>query len=144
MHINAKEHAGIGMGYVIFLAVDPEDEDADIEYMSNKITRLRLFADHDNKMNLSVQDIKGDILLISQFTLRAETRKGNRPSFLQAAQPGFASFMYNKVQKRIEDKLGKTIYTGIFGSSMEVQLINDGPVTILLDSKDRFLKRSSS
>ena len=114
-----------------------EDNDIDLEWMTKKIVNLRIFNDDEGKMNRSVQDVGGDILLISQFTLHGSTKKGNRPSFIKAAKPDFANVMYMKFIKILEKSLGKGIQTGEFGGDIIVSLINDGPTTIIIDSKDR-------
>ena len=105
--------------------------------MTKKIINLRIFNDDEGKMNRSVQDVGGDILLISQFTLHGSTKKGNRPSFIKAAKPDFANFMYERFIKVLEQSLGKEIQTGEFGGDMKVSLVNDGPTTIIIDSKDK-------
>lgn len=125
----------IGVGYMILLGIELEDTDKDIEWLTNKICGLRVFSDKDDKMNLSIKDIDGDILLISQFTLHANCKKGNRPSFIKAAPPKMAIPMYEKFISKLEEKLGKPIQTGTFGAMMQVSLTNDGPVTIFMDSQ---------
>ena len=111
--------------------------DGDLDWMSNKIINLRIFNDEDGKMNKSLLDVGGDILLISQFTLHGSTKKGNRPSFIKAAKPDFANVMYEKFIKILEQSLGKGIQTGEFGGDMKVSLVNDGPTTIIIDSKNK-------
>ena len=122
-------------GLMVLVSFVDEDNDTDLNWMTKKIINLRIFNDDEGKMNRSVQDIGGDILLISQFTLHGSTKKGNRPSFIKAAKPDFANVMYERFIKVLEQSLGKEIQTGEFGGDMKVSLINDGPTTILIDSK---------
>ena len=122
---------------MVLVSFVDEDNDTDLGWMTKKIINLRIFNDDEGKMNRSVQDVGGDILLISQFTLHGSTKKGNRPSFIKAAKPDFANVMYMKFIKILEKSLGKGIQTGEFGGDMKVSLINDGPTTIIIDSKDR-------
>ena len=122
-------------GLMVLVSFVDEDNDTDLGWMTKKIINLRIFNDNEGKMNRSVQDIGGDILLISQFTLHGSTKKGNRPSFIKAAKPDFANVMYERFIKVLEQSLGKEIQTGEFGGDMKVSLINDGPTTIIIDSK---------
>ena len=122
-------------GLMVLVSFVDEDNDTDLDWMTKKIINLRIFNDDEGKMNKSVQDIGGDILLISQFTLHGSTKKGNRPSFIKAAKPDFANVMYDRFIKVLEQSLGKEIQTGEFGGDMKVSLINDGPTTIIIDSK---------
>ena len=124
-------------GLMVLVSFVDEDKDTDLEWMTKKIVNLRIFNDDEGKMNRSVQDVGGDILLISQFTLHGSTKKGNRPSFIKAAKPDFANVMYMKFIKILEQSLGKGIQTGEFGGDMKVSLINDGPTTIIIDSKSK-------
>ena len=124
-------------GLMILVSFVDEDNDIDLEWMKKKIINLRIFNDDEGKMNRSVQDVDGDILLISQFTLHGSTKKGNRPSFIKAAKPDFANVMYVKFIKVLEESLDKEIQTGEFGGDMKVSLINDGPTTIIIDSKNK-------
>ena len=124
-------------GLMILVSFVDEDNDIDLEWMTKKIINLRIFNDDEGKMNRSVQDVDGDILLISQFTLHGSTKKGNRPSFIKAAKPDFANVMYVKFIKVLEESLDKEIQTGEFGGDMKVSLINDGPTTIIIDSKNK-------
>jgi len=124
-------------GLMVLVSFVDEDKDTDLEWMTKKIVNLRIFNDDEGKMNRSVQDVGGDILLISQFTLHGSTKKGNRPSFIKAAKPDIANVMYEKFIKILEQSLGKEIQTGEFGGDMKVSLINDGPTTIIIDSKDK-------
>ena len=127
----------IKKGLMVLVSFVDEDNETDLGWMTKKIINLRIFNDDEGKMNRSVQDIGGDILLISQFTLHGSTKKGNRPSFIKAAKPDFANVMYERFIKVLEQSLGKEIQTGEFGGDMKVSLINDGPTTIIIDSKDK-------
>ena len=127
----------INEGLMVLVSFVDEDNDTDLGWMTKKIINLRIFNDDEGKMNRSVQDVGGDILLISQFTLHGSTKKGNRPSFIKAAKPDFANVMYERFIKVLEQSLGKEIQTGEFGGEMKVSLVNDGPTTIIIDSKDK-------
>jgi D-tyrosyl-tRNA(Tyr) deacylase len=135
--IGGKQKASIKSGLLILLGIEEADSPADIEWLSGKIVRLRIFSDLNQLMNLSIQDIRGDILVISQFTLFADTKKGNRPSFIRAARPDIAIPLYNKFLVQLEKDLTKPVYSGEFGADMKVKLINDGPVTLLIDTKNK-------
>ena len=123
----------INEGLMVLVSFVDEDNDTDLGWMTKKIINLRIFNDNEGKMNRSVQDIGGDILLISQFTLHGSTKKGNRPSFIKAAKPDFANVMYERFIKVLEQSLGRKIQTGEFGGDMKVSLVNDGPTTIIID-----------
>ena len=127
----------INEGLMVLVSFVDEDNDTDLGWMTKKIINLRIFNDDEGKMNRSVQEIGGDILLISQFTLHGSSKKGNRPSFIKAAKPDFANVMYERFIKVLEQSLGKEIQTGEFGGDMKVSLVNDGPTTIIIDSKDK-------
>lgn len=127
----------IGKGLLIYLGVTHDDKDSDLQYMADKISNLRIFEDDDEKMNRSLLDEKGEILLISQFTLYGDVRKGRRPSFIRAARPHHATPLYEKLISELKDR-GISVATGEFGADMKVSSINDGPVTLLLDSKKGF------
>ena len=127
----------IGAGLLVLVGIENDDGPEDISWLASKIVNLRIFADNQGLMNLSVNDIGGGVLLISQFTLHAQTKKGNRPSFIQAARPEVAIPVYEAFKKALEAGLGKPIQTGIFGADMKVSLVNDGPVTIIIDTKNR-------
>ncbi|MER0440485.1 D-aminoacyl-tRNA deacylase [Emticicia sp. W12TSBA100-4] len=127
----------IGLGFMILLGITHTDSQEDIEWLSKKIVGLRVFGDEEGKMNLDLKSVDGNILLISQFTLHASTKKGNRPSFIEAARPEIAIPLYEKMIAQLEFDLGKPIKTGTFGADMKVSLLNDGPVTIIIDSKNR-------
>ena len=127
----------IGKGLMVLVGIEAADDDTDIAWISKKIVNLRVFDDAQGVMNLSIKDAGGEILLISQFTLQAATAKGNRPSYIKAAPPAIAIPVYEKFIKKLEEDLGKGIQTGKLGADMKVTIINDGPVTILMDSKNR-------
>ncbi len=137
VHIpNHRYNAEIGMGIVILLGITHADTPEDAEYLAGKIVRLRIFEDTEKKMNLSLLDVKGDALVISQFTIYGETAKGNRPSFTEAAQPSIAIPLYEKFVAELSSLIGEEkVRTGIFGAMMEVTIINDGPVTLTVTSK---------
>ena len=124
-------------GLTVLVSFIDEDNYNDLAWMTKKIINLRIFNDDEGKMNRSIKDVAGDVLLISQFTLHGSTKKGNRPSFIKAAKPDFANVMYERFIKVLEQSLGKEIQTGEFGGDMKVSLVNDGPTTIIIDSKDR-------
>jgi len=127
----------INQGYLILLGIEVEDSQEDINWLAGKISRLRIFADENDAMNLSINDVDGDVIVVSQFTLQAKTKKGNRPSFIKAARPEIAIPLYEAFVASLEKELDKKIQTGEFGAMMDVALINSGPVTILIDSKQR-------
>ncbi len=135
--INEKVHDSIKSGLLVLLGIEENDGDEDIKWLSSKIVNMRIFSDNNGLMNLALKDIDGDILLISQFTLHASTKKGNRPSFLQSAKPDIAIPVYQKIIKQLENTFEKRIHTGQFGADMKVALCNDGPVTIYIDSKNK-------
>lgn len=135
--INGKVKSSIGRGLLILLGIEDADTDEDIKWLCQKIVNLRIFPDENEVMNKSILDVGGDILLVSQFTLHASTKKGNRPSYIKASKPEFAIPMYEKFIAQLQQDLGKNIKTGEFGADMKVALINDGPVTIIIDSKNR-------
>jgi D-tyrosyl-tRNA(Tyr) deacylase len=127
----------IDHGFLILVGIENEDEKSDADWLIQKINGLRVFADQEGKMNLSIQDVKGSILLISQFTLFASTKKGNRPSYIQAARPEIAIPLYAYFTEQLKIQTQLNVETGVFGADMKVSLINDGPVTISIDSKNR-------
>lgn len=135
--IEGKVKAQIGLGLMVLLGIEDADTQEDIDWLSKKILNLRIFPDENGVMNRSILEVGGEILLISQFTLHASTKKGNRPSYIRAAKPDFAIPMYEKMIAALEAELGKSIGTGEFGADMKVSLVNDGPVTIMIDSKNR-------
>lgn len=135
--IDNKVKAEIKTGLLVLVGIENADADEDMEWLSNKIVNLRIFDDENKVPNISVKDIGGDILLVSQFTLHASTKKGNRPSYIKASKPDNAIPLYEKMIKQLETDLGKRIYTGEFGADMKVSLLNDGPVTIIIDTKNK-------
>lgn len=135
--IDGKMAGQVGLGLMILLGIEDADSDEDIKWLSNKIVNLRIFNDDAGIMNKSIIDVEGDILLVSQFTLYASTKKGNRPSYIKASKPDVAVSLYEKMIAELSADLGKPIATGIFGADMKVELINDGPVTIIIDTKNR-------
>ena len=137
VQVDRKITGEIGPGLLVLLGIEDADTAEDLQWLSNKIVNLRIFNDENEVMNKSVLDIDGNILLISQFTLHASTKKGNRPSYIKASKPEFAMPMYEKMINQMAIDLGKKIETGIFGADMKVELINDGPVTIVIDTKNK-------
>ncbi len=135
--IEEKIKGSIQTGFLILLGITHDDCVEDVEWLSKKIIGMRIFSDEEGKMNLDIKSVNGDILLISQFTLHASTKKGNRPSFIEAARPEIAIPFYEQMIKQLSKELGKEIQTGEFGADMKVSLINDGPVTIVIDSKNK-------
>jgi len=129
--------AAIAQGLLVLVGIEDEDNSEDVEWLSNKISQLRIFDDANKTPNLSLKDIDGDLLLVSQFTLHAATKKGNRPSYIKASKPDFAIPLYNQFIKQLEKDLNKKIYTGTFGADMQVRLLNDGPITIFIDTKNK-------
>ncbi len=137
VEIGGQVRASIRSGLVVLVGIEDADTEEDIDWLSLKIVNLRIFNDANGVMNLSVKDVGGSLLVVSQFTLHASTRKGNRPSYLKAARPETAIPIYAKVVRKLEEHLGSAVQTGEFGADMQVHLVNDGPVTILIDSKNR-------
>jgi D-tyrosyl-tRNA(Tyr) deacylase len=135
--INQQERRSIGRGLMILVGITHDDTTEDITWLIQKISKLRIFADENGVMNLNVNEVFGEVLLISQFTLHASTKKGNRPSYIGAARPEIAIPLYNEFIKQLQLEIQKLILTGEFGADMQVQLINDGPVTIIIDSKNK-------
>jgi len=137
INIEGEEHAAIGKGLLVFIGIEDADNEHDIDWLAGKIIRLRIFNNAMGIMNLSVGDIQGEILVVSQFTLHADTRKGNRPSYHLASKPDYAIPIYNAFVEKLKKEYKGTVKTGIFGADMKISLINDGPVTIFIDSKCR-------
>ncbi len=135
--IEGKVKSSIGKGLLVLAGFEEADTNEDLEWMSGKLVNLRIFQDENEQMNLSVKDVGGDIIIVSQFTLHAMTKKGNRPSFIRAARPEQAIPLYESFVKAVERELGKAVGTGEFGADMKVALVNDGPVTINIDSKNK-------
>jgi D-tyrosyl-tRNA(Tyr) deacylase len=127
----------IGAGFLVLLGIEDADTDDDVQWLAQKITNLRVFGDENGLMNKALADVNGEILLISQFTLFAQTKKGNRPSFIRAAKPDKAIPLYERMIAALETATGKKIRVGIFGADMKISLVNDGPVTIIMDTKDK-------
>ncbi len=135
--IEGEKVASISHGLLLLLGIVNEDTKEDISWLSKKTTNLRVFNDENNIMNKSVLDIDGDVIVVSQFTLHASTKKGNRPSYIKAAKPEVSIPLYEAFVKQLEQDLGKRVQTGVFGADMKVELLNDGPVTIIIDSKNK-------
>lgn len=135
--ISNEKVAKIDKGLLILIGIEDLDNQEDINWLCQKISNLRIFGDENDVMNLSVKDINGEIIVVSQFTLHASTKKGNRPSYIKASKPEFAIPMYEKFIAQLENELGKKIQTGQFGADMKVALVNDGPVTIIIDTKNK-------
>ena len=135
--IDGRIHSQINQGLLVLLGIEDADTAEDIEWLSIKIVNLRIFNDENGVMNVSVKDMNGEILLVSQFTLQASTKKGNRPSYIKASKPEIAIPLYEKMIKQLSIDLEKNIQTGEFGADMKVELLNDGPVTIIIDTKNR-------
>lgn len=135
--IDGAVHSSIGKGLLVLVGIEDTDSNEDIEWLSAKIVHLRIFDDENGTMNISVKEINGEILAVSQFTLQASTKKGNRPSYIKASKPEIAIPLYEKFVLQLSNDLGKKIQTGVFGADMKVELLNDGPVTIVIDTKNR-------
>jgi D-tyrosyl-tRNA(Tyr) deacylase len=135
--IDKKIFGSINQGLLVLLGIEDADIQEDINWLSAKIINLRIFNDQEGIMNLSLKDINGDLLIVSQFTLYGSTQKGNRPSYIRASKPTVAIPIYEKMIKQLESDLGKHIQTGVFGADMQVELVNDGPVTIIVDTKQK-------
>lgn len=135
--IKNKIKSEIGVGLLVLVGIEESDDDTDVEWLCNKVVQLRIFNDSNEVMNLSVLDVGGSVLAISQFTLHAKTRKGNRPSYIRAAHPDIAIPLYNRFVSTLSRLLGKKVGTGEFGAMMQIELVNDGPVTIIIDTKEK-------
>lgn len=135
--IEGVKYSEIGTGLLVLVGVEEADTEEDISWLAAKIAAMRIFNDAEGVMNLSVRDVAGDIIVVSQFTLHASTKKGNRPSYIKAAKPPVAIPLYESFVSAVENELGKKIGTGIFGADMKVDLLNDGPVTIIIDTKNK-------
>jgi len=135
--INSEVKSSIGNGLMILLGIEEADNQEDIQWLAGKISRLRIFEDEQEVMNLSVQDVNGEVMVVSQFTLHAATKKGNRPSYIKAARPETAIPLYESFVKEMESILGKQVATGEFGAEMDIALVNSGPVTIIIDTKNK-------
>jgi len=135
--VDGQVVSSIGDGLLVLLGIEDADGQEDVEWLANKMVNLRIFNDENDVMNRSVVDIDGEIIVVSQFTLHAQTKKGNRPSYIKSAKPDVAIPMYERFVAVLEQKLGKKVGTGIFGADMKVELLNDGPVTIIIDTKNK-------
>jgi D-tyrosyl-tRNA(Tyr) deacylase len=135
--IDQNVYSAIGAGLLILVGVEEADDSEDIDWLASKIANLRIFNDEAGVMNVSVRDINGEVLVVSQFTLHASTKKGNRPSYIKAARPDKAIPVYENFVKKVSSEIGKTVQTGVFGADMKIELVNDGPVTILIDTKNK-------
>lgn len=135
--VNNTITGGIEAGLLVFLGIEDTDDDTDLRWLAQKMVNLRIFSDENGLMNRSLLDIDGDILIISQFTLFAQTKKGNRPSFIRAAKPDKARPMYEQMCAHLESLVGRSVARGIFGADMKIELLNDGPVTIIMNTKDK-------
>lgn len=135
--VNGQITGKIDQGLLIFLGAEEEDGKEDLQWLAQKLVNLRIFSDENGLMNKSIQDINGNILLISQFTLFAQTKKGNRPSFIRAGKPDIAKPMYEEMGKVLSELLNKNVQMGVFGGDMKIELVNDGPVTIIMNTKDK-------
>ncbi|MCT1530798.1 D-aminoacyl-tRNA deacylase [Sphingobacterium daejeonense] len=135
--VNGQITGKIDQGLLIFLGVEEEDGKEDLQWLAQKLVNLRIFSDENGLMNKSIRDINGNILLISQFTLFAQTKKGNRPSFIRAGKPDIAKPMYEEMGKVLSELLNKNVQMGVFGGDMKIELLNDGPVTIIMNTKDK-------
>ncbi|WP_163410123.1 D-aminoacyl-tRNA deacylase [Flavobacterium ajazii] len=135
--VDGQKTADIQKGLLVLVGIEDVDTQEDIDWLAGKIIKMRIFGDENDVMNCSVQDVDGDIIVVSQFTLHASTKKGNRPSYIKASKPSFAIPMYENFVKVLEKEFKKKVQTGIFGAEMKVSLLNDGPVTIVMDSKNR-------
>lgn len=137
VRVESETVAAIQQGFLILLGIEHEDSQEDINWLCGKIARLRVFSDENQAMNNSIMDVNGDCIVVSQFTLHASTKKGNRPSFIKAARPEIAIPLYEAFVKQLESELDRKVGTGVFGAMMDVHLVNDGPVTIQIDSKNK-------
>lgn len=137
IEVEHKMHAQIKSGLLIFLGIEKDDDSSDVDYLVGKSAALRIFSDPDGKMNLSIQDVGGEALIVSQFTLHASTKKGNRPSYVKAARPEHAIPLYEYFIQKMNLELPEKVKSGVFGADMKIQLLNDGPVTIMIDSKNK-------
>ena len=135
--VSDKIISEIKLGFLILLGVEKSDSKEDIDWLVNKISNLRIFSDNELKMNLSIKDIKGEIIVVSQFTLHAKTKKGNRPSYIKAANPEQAEPLYEEFISQLKNESAVSVQSGVFGANMQVDIVNDGPVTIIMDSKNK-------
>lgn len=136
-HIGGEAHSSIGGGLMVLVGIGHDDSKEDIEWLAAKLVAMRIFDDEAGVMNRSVQDVEGEVMVVSQFTLHASTKKGNRPSWIKAAPEAISRPLYDAFVQRVEELIGRTVATGSFGADMQIELTNDGPVTIWIDSKNR-------
>lgn len=137
LHINGSVYSEIKNGLVVLVGIEETDKQEDIDWLASKTSQMRIFSDQDGKMNLDVNQVNGEVMIVSQFTLFASTKKGNRPSFIQSAKPEIAIPLYESFIKKMAELVATPIKTGQFGADMQIELVNDGPVTIIIDSKNR-------
>ena len=137
LSIDSQEFSEISKGFVVLLGIEDSDNETDVDWLVRKISAMRVFSDNEGKMNLSLTQVGGRCMVVSQFTLHASTKKGNRPSFIRSAAPDHAKPLYERFIDRISDETATNVATGVFGANMQINLTNDGPVTILLDSKNK-------
>lgn len=137
LRIDDRVYSETGEGLMVLLGIEDSDTEEDIEWLSGKIRRLRIFDDQNGVMNLSVEDVNGELMIVSQFTLHASTKKGNRPSYLRAAKPEFSEPMYEKFVSSMQKGFHKEVKTGVFGADMQIELVNNGPTTIIIDTKNK-------
>jgi len=135
--VEYEKVANIQQGLLVLLGIENEDTKEDVDWLANKISALRIFSDSEGKMNNSILDVDGDVIVVSQFTLHAKTKKGNRPSYIKSARPEQAIPLYDQFKKELSEVIGKQVQSGEFGADMKVSLVNDGPVTIIIDSKNK-------
>jgi D-tyrosyl-tRNA(Tyr) deacylase len=137
LRINGDVHSQINKGLLVLLGVEENDTQEDVDWLVSKTSQMRIFSDHAGKMNLDVKQVNGEVMVVSQFTLFASTKKGNRPSFIQSAKPEIAVPLYESFVKKLSEVITTPVKTGVFGADMQIELINDGPITIIIDSKNR-------
>ena len=135
--VDDEKFANIQQGILVFLGIEIEDTKEDADWLASKISALRIFSDSEGKMNNSILEVDGDVIVVSQFTLHAKTKKGNRPSYIKSARPEKAISLYNQFKQELSEVIGKQVQSGVFGADMQVSLVNDGPVTIIIDSKNK-------
>ena len=137
VEVNDSVICKINQGFLILLGIESSDSQEDVNWLVSKISNLRVFSDDELKMNLSIKDVKGEIIVVSQFTLHAKTKKGNRPSYINAANPEYAKPLYDEFISKLKNESGVNVKSGIFGANMQLAIVNDGPVTIIIDSKNK-------
>ena len=137
VEVNDSVISKINQGFLILLGIENSDSQVDVNWLVSKVSNLRVFSDYELKMNLSIKDVKGEIIVVSQFTLHAKTKKGNRPSYINAANPEYAKPLYDEFISKLKNESGVNVKSGIFGANMQLAIVNDGPVTIIIDSKNK-------